>query len=240
MDTTFPKSHPDLHQNKKHHNNALTYVIFFIAAGCFLASLFFPVFLVQAQDIDGYWVLFLGWLGFLFFQFAWYAAPLMLVAIYTSAQSPRFALLLAIVAVVVASEAFLFTEIPLRESQQQIFGFGLGFYLWYVSFYIAALGVLQKIFLSRMINKTPVFDIIDIVEKQQVLEQQSLQSNVEEIKPDVIPVQPKTGVTKKVIITSSEPASRIMPPPLPIKTYRRTPPPLPRSRLKHKKSRLSD
>jgi len=200
-----------------------TSLIFFMAASVFIASLFFPAFLAETQNIDGYWVLFLGWMGFLFFQFAWYAAPLMLLALYTSAQSPRFAFLLAVLAIVIASEAFLFDEIPLREAKQKILGYGLGFYLWYGSFYIAALGVLHKFILWKGLDKKGK-QIIK--EKQRCPPQMAGGFNV---------VQPKTGVAKKVILSackgqkSDAEVAIVMPPPLPIKAHvlAVVPPPLP-------------
>ena len=209
---------------KKKYSNSLTYLIFFIAASSFIGSLFSPAFLAETQDIDGYWVLFLGWMGFLFFQFAWYAAPLMLLAVYTSAHSPRFAFLLAVLAIIIASEAFLFDEIPLRGAQQKISGYGLGFYLWYGSFYIATLGVLQKLLLWRALNNR---------REQVPTEQQSCHSQVV---GDVEYAQPRIGVTKKVILSSCEGQKRsavatVMPPPLPkkepISVSAIMPPPLP-------------
>ncbi len=210
------------HKEEKH-NNFLTYLIFFTAASSFISSLFFPAFLAQVQDIDGYWVLFLGWLGFLFFQFAWYAAPLMLLAVYTSTQSPRFAFLLAILAIVIASEAFLFDEIPLREAQQKILGYGLGFYLWYGSFYIAALGVLQKLLLWRALNNRRG----QVIKEKQSCSPQSV--------GDFDLAQPRTGVAKKVILSScneqkKRPIVAVIPPPLPKKQVSVSalmPPPLP-------------
>jgi membrane-bound ClpP family serine protease len=225
----FMKKSPQHAYKEEKYSNSLTYLVFFIAASSFISALFFPAFLAQTQDIDGYWVLFLGWLGFLFFQFAWYAAPLMLLAVYTSAQSPRFAFLLAVLAIIIASEAFLFDEIPLREAQQKILGYGLGFYLWYGSFYIAALGVLQKLLLWHALNNR----------RGQVSKEK--QSHSPQAMGDFDLAQPRIGVAKKVILSSCKPpplpkkeqvsVSALMPPPLPVRCesdYVIPPPPLPR------------
>ncbi len=224
----FMKKPPQHAYKEEKYSNSLTYLIFFIATSSFIGSLFFPAFLAQTRDIDGYWVLFLGWIGFLFFQFAWYAAPLMLLAVYTSAHSPRFAFLLAVLAIIIASEAFLFDEIPLREAQQKILGYGLGFYLWYGSFYIAALGVLQKLLLWRALNNR----------RGQVTKKK--QGCPPQVEGDFELAQPRIGVAKKIIFSSCMPpplpkkehvsVSAIMPPPLPVRCESDdvTPPPLPR------------
>jgi len=202
------------HSHKKEqHASFLTSLIFFIAAGCFVASLFLPVFLLETKDTYGYWVLFLGWLGAIFFQFAWYATPLMLWAINESETSPRFALFLAILAIVVASQAFSFTEIPLRELklEQKILGYGLGFYLWYASFYVAALGVLQKLVLWRRLDKV-------INNKQDELNHQARVSR--DFSP---PIPPKTGVTKKIIVSQCQQQN---------KRFAGTPPPIDKPSLR--------
>lgn len=123
---------------------SLSFAAYFLAAVLFLLSLFLPAFITQTQDIDGYWVLAMGWLGFITFQFAWYALPLAIIAIRVSARKPQLSLLLAVFAILVASEAFLFKEIPFSKSEEVI-DLGLGFYLWYMSFMLVAGGTLFRL-----------------------------------------------------------------------------------------------
>ena len=52
-----------------------------LAVGLFTLSLFEPVFVTEEKTIKGYWVLAMGWLGFVIFQFAWYANLLSMLSI---------------------------------------------------------------------------------------------------------------------------------------------------------------
>lgn len=123
---------------------SLSLAAYFLAAVLFLLSLFIPAFITQSQDIYGYWVLALGWLGFITFQFAWYALPLAIIAIRLSGKKPQFSLLLSVFAILVASEAFLFKKVPFANSDEVI-DIGLGFYLWYTSFILVAAGNLFRL-----------------------------------------------------------------------------------------------
>lgn len=101
----------------------------------FVLSLFLHVFFTTGEDIRGVWVLLTGWLGFVIFQFAWFANPLSLLAILVMKTRPVVALLLSILAVVFASEIFLFNEIPAVSGGEKIYikEFGLGAYFWYIA-----------------------------------------------------------------------------------------------------------
>ncbi len=114
------------------------------AAVLFVISLFLPVFITQNNDIYGYWVLAMGWLGFVTFQFAWYAAPFSLLALYVSRTSPQLGLFLSIMAIVMASAAFSFTDIPFGKNDP-VLDYGLGFYSWYLSFYLLAFSILFRL-----------------------------------------------------------------------------------------------
>ncbi len=123
---------------------SLSFAAFMVAIGLFIASLFFPVFITQAHDIYGYWVLVMGWLGFITFQFAWYATPFALLAIHVSRKSPQLGLFLSIVAIIMASEAFLFTEVPFGKGDK-VLDYDLGFYLWYSCFYLVSFSILLRL-----------------------------------------------------------------------------------------------
>jgi len=122
----------------------LSHAALVIAIGLFISSLFFPVFITQAHDIHGYWVLAMGWLGFINFQFAWYATPFAILAVHVAKKSPQLGLFLSIVALIIASEAFLFTDIPFG-SNDKVSDYGIGFYLWYLCFYMVSFSILLNL-----------------------------------------------------------------------------------------------
>lgn len=113
----------------------------------FVLSLFFNVFFTNTNEISGVWVFLTGWLGFIVFQFAWYANPLTLLAILLMKQRPLIALLLSILAVILASEMFLFNEIPAASGDEKIYikEFGLGAYTWYASHWLVLYSMLFNI-----------------------------------------------------------------------------------------------
>lgn len=121
---------------------------FFLYAGMmfFSVSLFLIVFFTSGDDIQGYWVLATGWLGFVIFQFAWYANPLNLLAILLVGRRPAVALLLSIAALTLATQAFLFNEIPTVSGEEKTYirEFGLGAYLWYLSHCLILLSSLTR------------------------------------------------------------------------------------------------
>lgn len=120
-----------------------------LGLACFTLSLFMPIFYTSGEDIVGYWVLITGWIGVIFIQFAWYANPLNLLAFLLARENPLIALILSLCALILASGAFLFYEIPLGINYEKVFikEFGLGFYIWYAAhaFFLLAM-------FSRFIN----------------------------------------------------------------------------------------
>lgn len=109
----------------------------------FTTSLFLPVFFTSAEDIYGYWVLLAGWIGLILIQFAWFANPINLLALLLTKDHPKFALLLSVIALILASETFILKEIPIDINQGKMFikEFGLGFYIWFAAqlFFLLAL-----------------------------------------------------------------------------------------------------
>jgi len=124
-------------------------IFIFMGLACFAASLFMPVFFTSGEDIYGYWVLITGWIGLVFIQFAWFANPINLLALLVAHGNPRISLLLSFLALMLASGAFPFQEIPTGINYEKIFikEFGIGFYVWYAAqvFFLLAL-------LSRFVN----------------------------------------------------------------------------------------
>lgn len=117
--------------------------LIFIGLACFSASLFFPTFFTSADHIHGFWVLITGWVGLIFFQCAWYANPLNLLALLLYKEKPKTAMLITLIAVVLASSSFLFKEIPIGINSEKVFikEYGLGFYLWYAAQILTATSI---------------------------------------------------------------------------------------------------
>ncbi|MCK5902741.1 MAG: hypothetical protein KAG28_06280 [Cocleimonas sp.] len=98
----------------------------------FFISLFEPVFVTEERVIEGYWILAMGWLGFLIFQFAWYANLLSFLSILLMSTRAGTAFILALLALLLATESFLFDEIPSGSSEKSIaiIDNDIGLYLW--------------------------------------------------------------------------------------------------------------
>lgn len=206
---------------------SLSLAAYFLAAVLFLLSLFIPAFITQSQDIYGYWVLAMGWLGFITFQFAWYALPLAIISIRVSARKPQFSLLISVFAILVASEAFLFKKVPFANSEEVI-DVGLGFYLWYMSFILVAAGNLFRL----VAWGSHVEDADEDEKEPEIIKPRTKPINVRkqrkvermlvvEKKPEVVSKPPPLPETPKAVLG--------IPPPLPltIKKAKHTPPPLP-------------
>lgn len=120
----------------------------FLGFTCFTLSLFLPVFFTSAEEVYGYWVLIIGWLGVIFIQFAWFANPLNCLALLLTNKHPRVALCLSLLALLIASEGFILLEIPTGINQEKVFvkEFGLGFYAWYVAHCCFLLAILSRYF----------------------------------------------------------------------------------------------
>ncbi|GAA0419852.1 hypothetical protein GCM10009133_30330 [Cocleimonas flava] len=111
----------------------------FLSGLSFVVSLFLSTFFTSDGNVIGAWVFILGWIGIVVFQFAWYANPLNILALLLFEARPRLAILLSLLALVIASETFTFSEIPTglftgnHSEKTFIKEFGLGFYSWYLS-----------------------------------------------------------------------------------------------------------
>jgi hypothetical protein len=107
-------------------------LLLLIAAVLFCISMVETTYVTTEQGIRGYWVFLTGWLGFLIFQFAWFANPLSLMALLLLRKHPWWALLSSGLALLAMSQAFLFYEIPMDTSGSTlaIISRGTGFYCW--------------------------------------------------------------------------------------------------------------
>lgn len=111
---------------------ALAILLLLVAAVLFCIAMVETVYTTEEQGIYGYWVLLTGWLGFLFFQFAWYANPLTALSLLLMRRSPWWALFTSTLALLCMSQAFLFYEIPTdaKGNTIAILSRGTGFYCW--------------------------------------------------------------------------------------------------------------
>lgn len=99
-------------------------------------------FYTDSGVVMGYWVAATGWLGFGIFQFAWYANLLELLGVLLMSRYPNRAMLLVVLGVLLAGQAFWFTEIPGQEANTRIVDLGMGFWMWYASIVLVTLGVI--------------------------------------------------------------------------------------------------
>ena len=111
---------------------ALSVLLLIVAAILFCIAMVDTVYTTQERGIQGYWILLTGWLGFLFFQFAWYANPLTVLSLLLMRKHPWWALASSALALLCMSQAFLFYEIPsdAKGNTIAIISRGLGFYCW--------------------------------------------------------------------------------------------------------------
>ena len=111
---------------------ALTILLLLVAAVLCCIAIVDTVYTTEEQAIRGYWILLTGWLGFLFFQFAWYANPLTILSLLLMKKHPWWALITSALALLCMSQAFLFYEIPsdAKGSAIAIVSRGTGFYCW--------------------------------------------------------------------------------------------------------------
>jgi len=128
-----------------------TRLIIYVGLAFFLLSLLLTALFTSGEDIQGYWILVLGWIGLVIFQFSWFANPLNLLALLIVSQRPVIALLLSTVAFLLASQTFVFVEIPTGTSSGKIHikELGLGFYIWYLAQGLFLLGVLVEVFTHK-------------------------------------------------------------------------------------------
>ena len=112
-----------------------TVILVSLGLSFFFSSLLLTVFFTTGDNIQGFWVLLIGWMGILIFQFSWLANPLNLLALLLLKKHPYISALLTTVALLLATQTFYFFEIPIGLKDKKIFikELGLGFYLWYAA-----------------------------------------------------------------------------------------------------------
>ena len=110
----------------------LTILLLLVAAVLFLLSMADTVFITTQQHIKGYWVLLTGWMGFVIFQFAWFANPLTILALLLFRRRAIWAMLASTLALLCVSQAFIFEDLPIDTSGEyiEVVARGNGFYYW--------------------------------------------------------------------------------------------------------------
>ncbi len=113
----------------------LAILLLLAAAISFCIAIVDVVYTTEEQDVHGYWILLAGWLGFLFFQFAWFANPLTVLSLLLMRKHPWWALFVSALALMCMAQAFLFSEIPTdtHGNTTTIISRGVGFYCWIAS-----------------------------------------------------------------------------------------------------------
>jgi len=94
---------------------------------------------VTASSWHGWQVLMLGWAGILDGTVAWYSNPILLVSLNFRAKQKYSHLLMSCAPLLLASTSIFCREIwNDRDPPEQIVKYGLGFYLWLLSFTVFA------------------------------------------------------------------------------------------------------
>ena len=129
-------------------------ILVVLAFGLFFLSLFEPVFITDDKVIKGYWVFAMGWMGFVIFQFAWYANLLSLLAILLMFSRAGTAFLLSLLALLLASQSFMFDEIPAGSSDKSIAitGDDIGLYLWIGAHCAVLYAVIMMLIRKKMMD----------------------------------------------------------------------------------------
>ena len=130
---------------------ALAFVLFF-------SSLFETVFITENKVIKGYWVLAMGWMGFVVFQFAWYANLLSLLAILLMSKRAGIAFILSVLALLLSTESFLFDEIPVGNGGKNIVivDTDIGLYLWIGAHCAVLYAVILMLIRKKMVEHDKV------------------------------------------------------------------------------------
>lgn len=116
-------------------------IALFLGGLLWIAAFWFPVFETAEREIAGYWVFVSGWMGFVVFQFAWYANLLILIAVILMYSAPVRATIFAAVGLLIATQAFWFDALPETTQSVAITAKGLGFWFWYAGIFLMSVGV---------------------------------------------------------------------------------------------------
>nr|CAA6807390.1 MAG: Unknown protein [uncultured Thiotrichaceae bacterium] len=124
-----------------HKHISVASVTLFLGGLLWIAAFWFPVFETADREIAGYWVFVSGWMGFVVFQFAWYANLLLLIAVILMYSAPVRATIFAALGLLLATQAFWFDVLPETTQSVAITAKGLGFWFWYAGIFLMSVGV---------------------------------------------------------------------------------------------------
>lgn len=135
--------------------NEPKHLLILLGSALLVISLFQISIFTSGENIQGYWILLMGWLGIFFFQVAWFANPLNLLALLLSSKKPLTSLILSATAIGLASQSFSFFEIPTGLSTNKIYikELGLGFYLWFLAHCLFFLSTFIKVINNKQPQK---------------------------------------------------------------------------------------
>lgn len=114
----------------------------FLGGLLWVGSLWLPAFQTLQGEVLGYWLFITGWMGFAVFQLGWYANPVMLLAVLLMNHRPKRASLMALAAIIMATQSFWLHALPSDSVKMEITGLASGFWLWYLSILLLGMGVL--------------------------------------------------------------------------------------------------
>jgi len=124
-----------------HKHISVASITLFLGGLLWIAAFWLPVFETADREIAGYWVFVSGWMGFVVFQFAWYANLLLLIAVILMYSAPVRATIFAAIGLLLATQAFWFDVLPETTQSVEITAKGLGFWLWYAGIFFMSIGV---------------------------------------------------------------------------------------------------
>lgn len=110
-------------------------ILIFSGFTCLVISLFQISLFTSGSDIRGFWLLIMGWIGLFFFQFAWFANPLNLLALLLLENKPKTSLFLSFLAIGFAMHSIQLEELPIDLKNEKVYikELGLGFYFWFIA-----------------------------------------------------------------------------------------------------------
>jgi hypothetical protein len=119
-------------------------IVLSLAVVAYMASLFLTAIVDSHEVLLGGGVLLLGWLGPLAGSFAWFANPLLILAMYFSKEKPSAAMAAAFLGFALALTTFGLKIIPSDNGSYTVLGFGAGCYLWLACF--------PAVFIASLLN----------------------------------------------------------------------------------------
>lgn len=132
----------------------------------YLSSLFFDGALMDVgRQMPALQMLLYGPWGVAFGVYAWFANPLLALAVLAHRRFRRLALLIGAAALYLAIGSLTIERLPDNRSYafHDITGFGLGFYLWLGSMLVFCAGQLWWWFKARRADEVPGWNWLDVV-----------------------------------------------------------------------------